>query len=137
MQKYSLQDGQNGAKNRTIGRPILGPGVSTVRPDLGPGVAYETATRNRNTPEFDKRHYIRSKYTILCTTSAKLYIYQYVNFYMNCLTFDIRLPLASILRILSNFVLGTQSPEVWLLLCVRSVNILTLFVALCIRLTRF
>jgi len=41
----TTEDGQNGAKNRTIGRPILGPGVSTVRPDLGPGVAYETATR--------------------------------------------------------------------------------------------
>jgi len=31
--------------NRVIGRPILPPGVSTVRPDQGPGVEYESATR--------------------------------------------------------------------------------------------
>ena len=33
------------AKNRTINRPILPPGASSVHPDQGPGVAYETGTR--------------------------------------------------------------------------------------------
>ena len=44
---YSEEGGkeENKGENRVIGRPLPAPGASTVKPDQGPGVKYQTPTR--------------------------------------------------------------------------------------------